>query len=69
MREQTMTTLTDSKMISASELSRLVNRPTQRVLKAIHAGVINPDATVLDGRLHLFRESRLDEIKGKLAAA
>lgn len=52
--------------VSASELSRLMNRPVQRVLKAIKSGAIAPDSTTLDGRLFLFNPERVDEIKQKL---
>jgi hypothetical protein len=67
MREPIMT-LTQPRLVSASELSRLCNVPVQRLLKAINNGGISPDYTVLDNRMHLFSESRVAEIKAQLKA-
>jgi len=60
--------MTKEKLISASEMSRITNRPLSRLLKAVKAGAIEADATVMDGRLFLFAESRLDEVREKLSA-
>lgn len=59
-------TLTQSKLVSTSEMSQLVRQPLGRLLKGIRTGAISPDLTVLDGRLHLFREDRAQEIKQQL---
>ena len=61
-------TLTQPRFVSASEMSRLTNKPIGKLLKAVNAGVITPDSTVLDGRLHLFREDRVSEVREKLNA-
>jgi hypothetical protein len=63
-----MNTNLTSQFLSASEVSRLSNRPISQITKAIKAGAIAPDSVVLDGRLFLFRADRIEDIKAKLAA-
>ena len=58
--------MTNEKLISASEMSRVVNRPLSRLLKAVKSGAIEADATVMDGRMILFAEGRSEEILKKL---
>ena len=53
-------------MASASEMARLTNIPTGRLLKAIRAGAVTPDSTCLDGRLFLFRPERVSEIQNRV---
>ena len=60
-------TLTQSNLISASEMSRIIKAPVGRILKGIRRGAITPDSTVLDGRLFLFREDRASEVKQALS--
>lgn len=67
-RELMKMSLTQSRLVSASEMSRLANQPVGKLLRGIHSGVILPDSTVLDGRLHLFREDRVQSIKETLSA-
>jgi hypothetical protein len=54
-------------LLSASEVSRKVNVPVNRFLKAVKSGTIAPDQTVLDGRLFLFRADRVEEIAKQFA--
>ena len=54
------------RMLSASEMERLLNVPVGRLLRAIRAGAVTPDATCFDGRQFLFMRSRLDEVRDRL---
>jgi hypothetical protein len=58
---------TQPKMLSAAEMSRMANIPANRFLKNIRMGFTTPDAVAMDGRLFLFKPSRLEEIKAKFA--
>lgn len=59
-----MTTL---KLISTSEVSRLIQEPVSRILKRIHKGTLTPDGIAMDGRLFLFREDRAPSIKALIS--
>lgn len=51
---------------SASECARRLNFTTPRFLRHIHSGAIQPDATVMDSRLFLFKADRLEQIRDRI---
>jgi len=62
-----MTTLSNQ-LISQSELARKLNVSYPRLARAIRSELISPDARTCGGRLVLFDEARLDEIRSLLDA-
>lgn len=64
--EHAETAATADKLISTSEVSRLLNVPVARIKKAVLVGAITPAQVCLDGRLHLHRLTDLAAIRTRL---
>lgn len=57
------------RLISQSELARILNVPSARLAKAIVAGKVRRDAVMLKGRLNVFDLARLEEIRRAIREA